>query len=102
MDDTTERTTLANEEVALLSELFDVSRFTALTGLIEQIVSEREKALRAQIGAEVEAYAAATVELADTIDGDNGVEHNEGCEGEPTCLACIVLDLRRITRGESA
>lgn len=34
--------------------------------------------------------------LADSIDGDSGWEHNSGCEGEPDCFACIVLDLRRI------
>jgi len=37
--------------------------------------------------------------LADTIDGDDGVAHNYGCEGEPTCLACIVADLRLIASG---
>lgn len=34
--------------------------------------------------------------LADSIHGDSGWEHNSGCEGEPDCFACIVLDLRRI------
>jgi hypothetical protein len=37
--------------------------------------------------------------LADTVDGDDGVAHNYGCEGEPTCLACIVADLRLIASG---
>jgi len=37
--------------------------------------------------------------LADTVDGDEGVAHNYGCEGEPTCLACIVADLRLIASG---
>lgn len=34
--------------------------------------------------------------LADSIHGDSGWEHSGGCEGEPDCFACIVLDLRRI------
>lgn len=32
--------------------------------------------------------------LADTIHGDDGWEHNDGCVGEPDCFACIELDLR--------
>jgi len=36
----------------------------------------------------------AVQECADMIEGDSGVAHNYGCEGEPTCLACIVDSLR--------
>lgn len=26
---------------------------------------------------------------------DYDIEHNEGCEGEPDCIACVLLDVRR-------
>jgi hypothetical protein len=45
----------------------------------------REKALRERVE-----------RLADSIEGDSGVAHNYGCQGEPDCLACIVADLRAL------
>lgn len=34
--------------------------------------------------------------LGESIHGDEGVEHVEGCEGEPTCFACILAELRAL------
>lgn len=71
--------------------------------LVERIVAARESAAatraRAEGAAEADRLRAGIWALGESIYGEEGVEHNEGCEGEPDCLACIVADLRALLGG---
>lgn len=59
---------------------------------------DRDEARRelADLRAKVAETRAGIWRLGESIHGDEGVEHVEGCEGEPTCFACILADLRAL------
>ena len=72
------------------SDLLLSDALTRATALLAEVSGLR--ATVARVGQRIWA-------LGESIHGDEGVEHNEGCEGEPDCLACILADLRAVLDG---
>lgn len=60
----------------------------------ERVLADRDAAIKA--------LRAGIWELGELIHGDEGVEHVEGCQGEPTCFACILDSLRALLSRDDA
>lgn len=69
---------------------------------VEVARAEAAEARAAAADRVIEQVRARIAGLADTIHGDDGWEHNAGCEGEPTSYACILDTLRSLLGGGEA
>lgn len=85
---------LRDEYVAMRREHYGFADLYAAE--FDRAVAAAATRARAEGAAEADRLRAGIWALGESIYGEEGVEHNEGCEGEPDCLACIVADLRAL------